>query len=198
MTVLAFWTLGLQGGATAAPDPTEQMKPFLDNIITQLKSEEFQNDTTCNQCNRIVELASEHFDFREMSKRVMGKQWKHLTPQQQDQFTELFTKLLQYAYIGQVNEYVDKKIEFTGQRIKGNRAEVKTKLMDENKEIPVSYIMILKGDNWMTYDIIVEGVSLVRNYREQIFSVLREEQFAGLITLLEKKIANLEAGNDEG
>jgi len=83
--------------------------------------------------------------------------------------------------------------EFGRERIKGNRAEVRTRLVDGNKVIPVSYIMILKGDKWMAYDIIVEGVSLVRNYMEQFRSILRKEKFSGLIDQMEKKILELEA-----
>ncbi|MBW2329029.1 MAG: ABC transporter substrate-binding protein, partial [Deltaproteobacteria bacterium] len=137
----------------ATPDPTEQLKPFLDRIVNELKSDEFKQDLACQQCQRIVDLASEHFDFYEMSKRVLGKRWRTLSQQQKDQFVSLFTKLLQYAYIGKVEDYVDKKIEFKKQRIKGSRAEVQTLLVDANKTIPVSYIMILKGDKWMVYDI---------------------------------------------
>jgi len=176
----------------ATPDPTEQLKPFLDRIVAELKSDEFKQDLSCRQCKRIVDLASEHFDFYEMSKRVLGKQWRTLSQQQKDQFVSNFTKLLQYAYIGKVEDYVDKKIEFKKQRIKGNRAEVQTLLVDANKSIPVSYIMILKGDKWMAYDIVVEGVSLVRNYMEQIRSILHDEKFPGLIAQLEKKILELE------
>lgn len=176
----------------AAPDPTEQLKPFLDKIVAELKSEDFKQDISCRQCQRIVDLASEHFDFYEMSKRVLGKQWRTLSKQQKDQFVSLFTKLLQYAYIGKVEDYVDKKIEFKSQRIKGNRAEVKTLLVDVHKTIPVSYIMILKGDKWMAYDIVAEGVSLVRNYMEQVRSILHDKKFPGLIAQLEKKIKELE------
>ena len=174
------------------PDPTEQLRPFLDKIVAELKSEEFKQDPSCRQCQRIIDIASEHFDFHEMSKRVLGKQWRTMSQQQKDQFVTLFTRLLQYAYIGKVDDYVDKKIEFDKQRIKGNRAEVQTHLVDTNKTIPVSYIMILKGDKWMAYDIIVEGVSLVRNYMEQFRSILRDEKFSGLIDRLENKILELE------
>ena len=125
----------------------------------------------------------------------MGKQWRTLTDEQRDEFVTLFTKLLQYAYIGSVDEYIERDFEFKKQRIKGKRAEVKTLIFDKSKSIPVSYIMILKGDKWMAYDIVVEGVSLVRNYMEQIRSVLREEKFPGLIAQLEKKIEELETEN---
>ncbi len=198
LSVSLLLPLFLHGTAqSGTPDPTEQLKPFLDNIVIQLKSEEFRQDTSCRQCQRIIKLASEHFDFHEMSKRVLGKQWRTLSPEQREQYVTLFTKLLQYAYIGRVEDYVDRKIEFTGQRIKGNRAEVKTLLVDADKTIPVSYIMLLKGDKWMAYDIVVEGVSLVRNYMEQIRSILRDEKFAGLLAQLEKKIQQLEGKKNE-
>jgi phospholipid transport system substrate-binding protein len=182
----------LAGAHAAVPDPTEQLKPFLDKLVSQLKDKEFRKDLSCRQCKRIVTLASEHFDFYEMSRRVLGKQWRTLSAEQKDQFVSLFTQLLQYAYIGKVEDYVDKKIVFKGQRIKGNRAEVQTLLVDADKTIPVSYIMILKGDTWMAYDIVVEGVSLVRNYMEQIRGILRDDKFSGLISQLKKKIKQLE------
>ncbi len=179
------------------PDPTEQLQPFLDKIVIQLKEPAFKKKPIADQSQKIVKMASEHFDFHEMSKRVMGKQWRSLNAAQQEQFVDLFTQLLQYVYIGQVDEYLEKKIEFKSQRIRGDRAEVKTFFVGNDKSIPVSYIMILKKDQWMAYDIVVEGISLVRNYMEQIGSVLRKEKFAGLISLLEKKIKKLEAGKKE-
>lgn len=190
LVLSVFLPLGAVQAAT--PDPTEQLKPFLDRIVTQLKGEDFKNDPSCQQCKRIVDLASDHFDFYEMSKRVLGKQWRMLSKEQKDQFVTLFTQLLQYAYIGKVEDYVDKKIEFKGQRIRGKRAEVQTVLVDKDKTIPVSYILILKGDKWMAYDIVVEGVSLIRNYMEQIRSLLRTDKFSGLITQLQEKIHTLE------
>jgi phospholipid transport system substrate-binding protein len=191
--VLIMATFVFHGTAGAAvPDPTEQLKPFLDKIVVELKNSDFKDDPSCRQCQRIIDIASEHFDFHEMSKRVLGKQWRKLSSQQQEQFVKLFTKLLQYAYIGKVEDYIDTKIQFGKQRIKGNRAEVQTQLVDANKSIPVSYIMILKGDQWMAYDIIVEGVSLIRNYMEQFRSILRKEKFSGLIDQLESKILELE------
>ena len=181
----------------ATPDPTEQLKPFLDKIVAELKSKEFKKAASCIQCDRIIHLASEHFDFYEMSKRVMGRDWRTLSQQQQDEFVSLFTRLLQYAYIGKVDDYIDKKIEYKGQRIKGDRAEVQTELLDSDKTIPVSYIMILKGDKWMAYDIVVEGVSLVRNYMEQIRSIIREEKYEGLIAQLKKMVKELEDEKNE-
>ena len=198
VVVLFFLVLlPLTQHAVANPDPTEQLKPVVDKVVSLLKDAEFRKQPVVEQADVIVKIVAERFDFREMSKRVMGKQWRTLSAEQQDQFVALFTKLLQYVYINQVDGYLDKKVEFTDQRIKRDRAEVKTLLVGADKSIPVSYIMLLEKDNWMAYDIVVEGVSLIRNYMEQISTVLRDEKFPGLITMLENKITKLEAGEKE-
>ncbi|MCW5204702.1 ABC transporter substrate-binding protein [Desulfobulbus sp. US2] len=194
---LFFFALTVSQVAAANPDPTEQLKPVVDKIVSLLKDTEFRKQPVVDQSEVIVNIVSERFDFREMSKRVMGKQWRSLNVEQQDQFVGLFTKLLQYVYINQVDDYLDKKIEFTDQRIRRDRAEVKTLLVGQDKSIPVSYIMLLKKDSWMAYDIVVEGVSLIRNYMEQVNTVLRDEKFPGLISMLEKKITKLEAGEKD-
>lgn len=192
-----FFLSGMSQVSAATPDPTEQLKPVVDKVVGLLKDSEFRKQPVVDQSEVIVKLVSERFDFREMSKRVMGKQWRTLSPEQHDQFIALFTKLLQYVYINQVDEYLDKKVEFTDQRIRRDRAEVKTLLVGQEKSIPVSYIMLLKKDTWMAYDIVVEGVSLIRNYMDQVSTVLREEKFPGLIAMLEKKIKKLEAGEKD-
>jgi phospholipid transport system substrate-binding protein len=183
--------------SAATPDPTEQLRPVVDKVVSLLKDTEFRKRPIVDQSDVLVKIVSERFDFREMSKRVMGQHWRKLNAEQQEQFVGLFTNLLQYVYINKVGEYLDKKVEFTDQRIRRDRAEVKTLLVGENNTIPVSYIMLLEKDNWMAYDIIIEGVSMIRNYMEQIRSVLREKQFSGLIAMLKEKIAKQEAGEKD-
>ena len=192
--MLFSWSFVFQGTAPAAvPDPTEQLQPFLEKITKQLQTHDYKSVDSCKKCASIVEIAKEHFDFYEMSKRVLGRSWRKLSQEQKDQFVTLFTKLLQYAYIGKVDDYVESTIEYKKQRIKGNRAEVQTVMVSDTATIAVSYIMILKGDKWMVYDIIAEGVSLVRNYMDQFRSILHDKKFSGLIAQLQKKIKELEA-----
>ncbi|MCI5208199.1 MAG: ABC transporter substrate-binding protein [Candidatus Electrothrix sp. ATG2] len=196
---LLFFLLFLPASSVSAavPDPTEQLKPVVDKVVALLRDADFRKRPVIDQSEHIVQIVSERFDFREMSKRVMGKQWRTLNTEQQDQFIALFTKLLQYIYIAQVDDYVDKEIKFTRQRIKRDRAEVKSLLVSDDKSIPVSYIMLLKKDTWMAYDIVIEGVSMVRNYMDQISSVLRKDGFPGLVSMLEKKIKELESGEKD-
>jgi phospholipid transport system substrate-binding protein len=179
-------------GRAAAPNPTEQIKPFVSKVVDQLKDPSFKKDTVDNRIDKIVTLVSERFDFEEMSKRVVGKPWQRLTPAQRQEFATLFAKLLGHVYIDKVDTYVAMKIEFGKEQLKGDRAEVKTMFVDATKSIPVSYVMILKGDKWMAYDVFVEGISLVRNYMEQFKGIQQDK----LISTLEIKLQELKAESE--
>jgi len=174
------------------PDPTAQMKPFIDKVMGILEDADFKKDPNCIICKRLIDVSRERFDFYEMSKRVLGRTWRKLSKEEKEEFVDLFTRLLQYAYIGKLEQYTGQKIIFKGERIKGRRAQVQTEISDGQQTIAVSYIMLLKGDQWMVYDVIVEGVSLVRNYMEQFREILRKEKFAGLVKQLEAKVKQLE------
>lgn len=184
--------------AAASPQPAEQLRPFIDKIVTILKDDHAVSSKSQDKVERIMDAAREGFDFKEMSKRVLGKKWRTLSPAEKVQFEQLFTELLKYAYISQVDKYSNQRIEIGKQRVKGKRAEVKTLLVSGDKQIPVSYIMQLKGDQWKVYDIVIEGVSLVRNYLVQFQEILRKDDFAGLTKQLETKIAELRQGSATG
>lgn len=195
-SVLVFFFTLLFGQAAvfAAPDPTEQFRPFLDKVTATLADPGLKTLSKKQQSQRIIGVVGEHFDFREMSKRVVGQQWRDLSGTDQAEFENLFTQLLQYAYVGKIDEYSGQQVQFVQQRIKGERAEVQTLLVDKDKSIPVSYIMLLRGDQWMAYDVVVEGVSLIRNYMEQFSEILRKDGYPGLVQQVKAKIAELEKG----
>ena len=168
------------------------MKPFVAKITRILAESDLKDDVDCTLCQRLIDVSREHFDFAEMSKRVLGRTWRKLNPEQRQEFIELFTRLLQYAYVGKIEDYADTPVKFVGQRIRGNRAEVKTELDNQGKPVAVSYIMLLKGDKWMIYDVVAEGVSLVRNYMEQFRDIIRKQGYEGLTERLREKIDKLE------
>lgn len=193
-STLLFFTAMLvsQGLAAATPDPTEQMRPFVKKVTDTLSDPGLKKLSKKEQLQRLVTIARERFDFKEMSKRVLGQQWRELDQQQQNEFERLFTKLLQHAYVGKIDEYAGQQVEFVQQRIKDERAEVQTLLMDKGKSIPISYIMLLRDQQWMAYDVVVEGVSLVRNYMEQFKEILHKDGYSGLVKQLEEKIVEIE------
>lgn len=178
--------------AKEIPDPTEQLRPFVDKFVNVLTDESLQGEDNCfKRREKVMEVVQERFDFFEMSKRVLGSQWRKLSNPEKQEFVDLFTSLLEHAYIGKIEDYSNQKVEFQDQRIKGNRAQVNTLLIDQEVTIPVSYIMILKEENWMVYDIIVEGISLVRNYMDQFREILRTDSYASLLKQLQDKVKEL-------
>jgi phospholipid transport system substrate-binding protein len=194
IAVVAFITVFLTQAVFAAPDPTEQFRPFLQKVTETLADPNLKTIPKSDQSQRIIGVVRERFDFREMSKRVIGQEWRKLSEKEQQEFEALFTELLQYAYVGKIDEYSGQQVQFTHQRIRGERAEVQTLLVDKERSIPVSYIMLLRGDQWMAYDVVVEGVSLVRNYMEQFNEILRKDGYPGLVQQIKKKVAELEQG----
>lgn len=178
--------------AAEDPDPTEQLRPFIEKVTAILRDGQEQNAAKCDICQRIIDVARERFDFEEMSKRVLGRHWQPLTSEQRHEFEDVFTRLLQHAYIGKIEEYAGQQVEYVKQRIRGSRAEVQTVLIDQGTTIPVSYIMILNGNQWMVYDVVVEGVSLVRNYKEQFEQIIQADGYEQLVKDIEKKISEIE------
>lgn len=174
-------------------DPTEQLRPSLEKLISVLTDPGLQGIERRDQRRKMaMEMAQERFDFQEMSRRVLGKTWKKLSPDEQSNFVTMFTQLLEYAYIEKIEGYSDQQVLYLGQRIKGERAQVNTQVADSKTGLSVSYIMLLKGEQWMVYDIVVEGVSLVRNYLEQFQGIVRKDGYVYLVKQVEAKIAELE------
>ncbi len=192
-------SVSLVGQAEAvAQGPTAQLRPLVDQVTDILTDSTSADQSNEEKVDRVMKIARHGFDFEEMSKRVLGSQWRSLSATQQSQFVEIFTELLKYAYVRQVDRYTGQRIEFLDERIRGRRAEVKTLFVDGDTEIPVSYILIERGEQWLIYDVVVEGVSLIRNYLEQFQEILRKENFKGLITKLEAKITELKNSPAQG
>lgn len=125
-----------------------------------------------------------------MSKLVLGKTYRKLDEQQRQYFEELFTKLLENAYIGKLEGYTNQVTLYEGEQIKGKKAQVRTLVENKGVTVPVSYIMLQNESGWQVYDIKIEGVRLLRNYKAQFKSILRTDKFEGLVRILEEKNAS--------
>lgn len=199
LIIIFSMVFGLGMGANAVVGPTSQLKPTLKDLTALLADESLKGDAhRTERRSRIMAAIKEGFDFREMSKRILGRTWNEIQPEEQERFTELMTKLLENVYIGKLESYSGQEIDYLEERIKGNRAQVSTTIDNKGIKIPVHYILNLKGPKWMVYDINIEGVSLVKNYMEQFKTILRKEKFAGLIKVLEKKNRSFETSGNEG
>jgi len=180
--------LSFAHAAAADNSPTADLKPVLDKMMAVLSDKSLQGDENLlERRKKIMSSIKDGFDFREMSKRVLGRKWRDINDQQRDHFTELMTTLLENVYIGKLEKYSNQTVEFKAEKIKGSRAQVSTVIENEGTKIPVHYIMKKNGDRWKVYDINIEGVSLVRNYQQQFKSILRKEKYEGLVKVLEEK-----------
>lgn len=193
-TLFFFFALvGWTSLAVASPGPTEALKPILTDIMLILNDASLAgNDHKPVRRAKIMNVVEQGFDFQEMSKRVLGRTWKKIDDHQREHFVGLFTKFLENVYIGKLEGYSGQEIVYNDERIKGKRAAVSTVVQNQGLLVPVNYIMIKKDASWQVYDINIEGVSLLRNYREQFKSILRKKKFEGLVKVLEEKNASFD------
>ncbi|MEN8199085.1 MAG: ABC transporter substrate-binding protein [Thermodesulfobacteriota bacterium] len=196
LLLVGFLWFGGVSPVIAIPGPTEALRPTLDEIMAIITDPTLAGEVhKVERRSKVMTIIKQGFDFEVMSQLVLGKTWRTIDQSQRDHFQELFTKLLENAYIGKLEGYSGQMTEFHGERIKGKKAEVSTVVVHEGLSYPVQYIMLHKDSDWKVYDLKIEGVRLLRNYRAQFSSILRKEKFDGLVKVLEEKNATL-SGED--
>jgi phospholipid transport system substrate-binding protein len=129
------------------------------------------------------------FDEIEFSKRTLTRNWSKFSPAERVEFVKLFEQVLEKSYIDKILDYSNEKVNFYKESmLSGNQAEIQTKIVTASKEIPIFYRMILKDGKWKVYDVVVENVSLVQNYRTQFNDILAKDTPAQLLDILRKKV----------
>jgi len=194
--LIALW--GIQ--AEAAISPLEQMRTTVTGILGVMQSKEMgRPDKKLVRREKIMAYVSQRFDFEEMSKQTLATKWRELSPGQRKDFERLFSELLKNTYIGRVEAYSDEEIKFDKEVFDGDqqtRAMVYTKVVKNNQEIPINYKLMVRNGDWFVYDVLIEGVSLVRNYRTEFARILNHEQYAGLIKRLQEKNSSRESAKN--
>ncbi len=172
-----------------ASEPLQTVKTGVDRVIKVLKDPALKSQDKAKQRKEALrEAVSGILDFREMAKRSLARQWRKLSDKQKGEFVELYRGLIERTYLKKIEAYQNEKIIYKGQRIRGKYAIVKTLVVTSKQtEIPVDYKLLKKGDNWIVYDVIIEGVSLVNNYRRQFKSIIRRSSYDGLVKMLREK-----------
>ena len=197
--LLTVAMLAVSDPAWAGP-PTEQLRAQMDRVIKVLEDPELKREG--RQVERraaIRRLANEIFDFTETSRRSLGQHWQARTPAEREQFVRLYADLMERSYIGKIEVYSGERIQFVGEMIERDQATVRTRLVTKaGTEIPVDYRMHrTAGDRWLTYDVAIEGVSLVANYRAQFNKIIQASGYQALVNkLTEKQEQGLEADRE--
>ncbi len=193
--ILAIWmTVPVHG---AQPGPMEQVKIPIEKGIALLKDPQYTApDKKELQREKIWEIVKEAFDFKLISMRALARSWRDFNPKQQEDFIAEFTELLRNTYIDKIQgEFHDEEIVFLNQdMISADKAVVKSKILRGKVEIPMDYSMHFHSDKWWIYDINIEGVSLVSNYRSQFKNILEKEKPEQLIQRLKEKNEKHERG----
>lgn len=129
------------------------------------------------------------FDEVEFSKRTLVRNWNNFSPAQRTEFVNLFEQVLEKSYADKILDYTNEKVEFYKENmLSDNQAEVQSKIITASKEIPIFYRLILKDGKWKVYDVVVENVSLVQNYRTQFNDILSKDKPEKLLEILRKKV----------
>ncbi|MFN3531556.1 MAG: phospholipid-binding protein MlaC [Candidatus Brocadia sp.] len=174
----------------AADEPGKLVMKTIDSGLTVLKEPSLKGPEKAQERRqRLWEEISFIFNFEEMSKRALGQHWKKRTPQEKKEFVELFTNILKDAYIGKTDTYSGEKIVFLKEKQDDNKyATVQTKIITTTgTEVLVDYRMLNNDGKWTIYDVIIEGVSLVNNYRSQFNNILLKSSYEELIQKIKAK-----------
>jgi len=181
-------TLALPGHAEVSPQAA--VESSVEAIIDALKDDALDKETRRQKIRAII---SKRFDFRAMSQRTLATNWKKASDEEKEQFVDLFSRLIESSYIGKIEAYTDEKVQYPGETVKGMKAFVKTLITSSSADIPVDYRLYRKDDQWLVYDVIIEGVSLISNYRSSYQEIVKKEGFAGLLARMQDKIKELES-----
>jgi phospholipid transport system substrate-binding protein len=158
----------------AAAEPTDALKARIDRVLRLL-------DAPGDQRAEIRKVAEDIFDFQEMSRRALGPHWNARSPQERREFVGLFTDLLERSYLARVESGRGGKVFYTGETVSGDEATVRTRIVTQQRaEIPVDYRMQRKDGRWQIYDVNIEGISLINNYRSQFNAVIQSGSYAAL------------------
>jgi phospholipid transport system substrate-binding protein len=174
-----------------AGPPLEAVKSQINKILDVLRDPSLKSEAGKKVKREKIRGVSESmFDYAELSRRTLGQNWNKLNSAQQKEFMGLYKKLLEDAYADKIITYTDEKVVFSkDSSLTEKTAEVQTTIMTKKADIPINYRVILKGSEWKVYDVVIEGVSLVSNYRNQFSEILSSKPPDGLIDTLRKKVA---------
>jgi len=173
-----------------AATPKETVETEVNKVLTTLGDPAFQAKSKDAKIKEVGNIIGEVFDYKELSRRTLGKDWKKLSAEQQTEFVELFRELLQGVYADRLLAYSDQKVIFDKEiMLKKGRAEVQSYIvLADGKRTPLFYRLTDKTGQWKVYDLIIEGVSLVKNYRTQFREILANGSPDKLIQILRDKV----------
>jgi phospholipid transport system substrate-binding protein len=185
--ILTFLLISLPAYAGV---PLDTGRASVNKVLEVLRDPKLKSESAKEiKKDKLRTIYKSMFDEIEFSRRTLARNWSKLNPAQQKEFIQLFEQVLEKSYVDKIFSYTNEKIDFYKENmLSENQAEVQTKVITSSKEIPIFYRMIKKGDTWKVYDVVVENVSLVQNYRTQFNDILTKNTPEQLLEILRKKV----------
>lgn len=190
---LSAFLVGLLALLTAqgawAGAPTEQLRGAIERVIKMLDEPELKApEKTLERRIAVRRVANDIFDFAETARRSLARHWNARTAQEREEFVALFADLLERSYISKIDLYGGEKITYVGESVDSDQATVRSKIITKGgSEVPVDYRLLKRGERWLVYDVSVEGVSLVNNYRTQFNKIIQTSSYTELVKKMKTK-----------
>lgn len=192
VTLLIVAAVLLPPQVAAASNPQNTVKQVIDEALPVLRDKQAP---LTERRRKLRDLLQDHFDFRAMSRVALGYHWRQLTPEQRTQFSGLFTAFIENAYLNKIQYYSGQDVKITGQNTEGQGyARVRSEVVQPGKQpIQLDYLLDQKNDGWKIYDVTVDNISIISNYRNQFNRVINDQGYAKLVADLRAKQAALQA-----
>jgi len=174
--------------------PTARVRDSIERVIAILQDQSLDRDARWEQIAAVIRGG---FDFRSMSQSVLATNWRKASPEEQERFTEFFSQYIEETYRAKIEAYTDEKVLYKDETIKGDRAVVETVIVTSTTEIPVNFKLRLDDGQWYAYDVVIEGISLVSNYRTTFAAIVKNEGMDGLLNNIQQRIDKYKAEQAE-
>jgi phospholipid transport system substrate-binding protein len=172
-------------GAADFSTPMGRVKDSIERVVSVLKDPSLDREARWQQIAAVIDQG---FDFRSMSQSVLATHWKEATPEERERFIEYFSQYIEEVYRSKIEAYTDQEIRYGAESIRDDRAVVETVIVTSAAEIPVNFKLKRNDGQWYAYDVVIEGVSLVANYRDTFSTIVKNEGMEGLLADIQDRI----------
>jgi phospholipid transport system substrate-binding protein len=174
--------------ASAEQNPTESVKSTIDEVIHIINNEELkQPSRSVERRQKIEQVVRQRVSYEDMAKRALGIPWIELTDTERQEFVDLFVQLLRDVFAGRIDDYAGEQVLYLSEQREENYAEVRTKLSGQKMDTLLDFRLADKLGNWYVYDVVIDGASIISNYRAQFTSIIRDHSYAGLVNKMKEK-----------
>ena len=192
VSTIFFMTTGSPSSVAAREEATEAVQGTIANVMRVLDDERLKGpEKTEERRHEIEGIIRQRVDYQEMAKRTLGTQWSSLTHHEQREFVDLFVQLLRDTFAGRISERSDEQVLYLGEQQEDGFAEVKTQLKGRKIDTPIDFRLIHRSGDWRVYDVVIDGASIVSNYRSQFTTIIRDVSYGGLVKKMRQKAVAL-------